>query len=207
MQHKVNTKGHQQELRQAVMPNHHFLSSEGRSNIFPSHYNNSFLAGTTQSLSKVKSHNRRNKKKSKNNLHAGMRTVVPESAASRLGHWSFFGSRNYKNHNRKEKSKHFVPSLKVNSFKSSSDSSPSFRSKDSSRYSGLVIESTTIFSNTLAGPGLAAMFTPPPSFPNNNIKPSFANSTVQNVTVIRGRMAELKCAVENLGTKSVSRKQ
>lgn len=64
--------------------------------------------------------------------------------------------------------------------------------------------STTVFSNTLAGPGLAAMFTPPPSFRNNDITPSFADTTPTNVTVIQGRMAELKCAVNNLGTKSVS---
>ena len=64
--------------------------------------------------------------------------------------------------------------------------------------------STTMFSNSLAGPGLAAMFTPPPSFQNNDVSPSFAETTETNVTVIRGRMAELKCAVQNLGTKSVN---
>ncbi|KAF2353091.1 Immunoglobulin I-set [Trinorchestia longiramus] len=63
---------------------------------------------------------------------------------------------------------------------------------------------SSVFSYTLAGPGLAAMFTPPPSFQNNDITPSFGDTTPTNVTVITGRMAELKCAVNNLGTKSVS---
>lgn len=66
------------------------------------------------------------------------------------------------------------------------------------------ISTSTVFSYTLAGPGLAAMFTPPPSFQNNDITPTFEETTPTNVTVIRGRMAELKCAVQNLGTKSVS---
>ena len=51
---------------------------------------------------------------------------------------------------------------------------------------------------------LGPLLTPPPSFQNNDVYPSFSNRTPTNVTVIRGRIAELKCAVSNLGTKSVS---
>ncbi|XP_066957806.1 opioid-binding protein/cell adhesion molecule homolog isoform X2 [Macrobrachium rosenbergii] len=51
--------------------------------------------------------------------------------------------------------------------------------------------------------GGAAMFTPPARF-NNNILPSFANTTATNVTVIRGKTVYLHCHVLNLGTKTVS---
>ncbi|XP_037804835.1 neural cell adhesion molecule 2-like [Penaeus monodon] len=51
--------------------------------------------------------------------------------------------------------------------------------------------------------GSTGAFTPPARF-NNQILPSFANTTETNVTVIRDKTAYLHCHVLNLGTKTVS---
>ncbi|KAK7074514.1 hypothetical protein SK128_010652 [Halocaridina rubra] len=53
------------------------------------------------------------------------------------------------------------------------------------------------------GLGSAAMFTPPARF-NNNILPTFSNTTTTNVTVLKGKTVYLHCHVLNLGTKTVS---
>ena len=152
-------------------------------------------------LSKRNPKTKRNNKKKKKQ-HGAKANFGPSSSARQF-HRSFFGPRYYRSYSDGlRRDEHYLPSPRAGPH----DTKLSFWSQDSNRYSGgREAESTTVFSNTLAGPGLAAMFTPPPSFPNNNIKPSFTNSTATNVTVIRGRMAELKCAVENLGTKSVSK--
>ncbi|XP_047488741.1 uncharacterized protein LOC125039066 [Penaeus chinensis] len=49
--------------------------------------------------------------------------------------------------------------------------------------------------------GSTGAFTPPARF-NNQILPSFANTTETNVTVIRDKTAYLHCHVLNLGTKT-----
>ncbi|XP_069176019.1 neural cell adhesion molecule 2-like [Procambarus clarkii] len=49
----------------------------------------------------------------------------------------------------------------------------------------------------------SAVFSPPARF-NNQVLPSFANTTSTNVTVIRGKTAYLHCHVLNIGTKTVS---
>ncbi|KAK7025575.1 hypothetical protein SK128_000029 [Halocaridina rubra] len=69
-------------------------------------------------------------------------------------------------------------------------------------YKNEELTSTTI-PHYVRGAGSAAMFTPPARF-NNNILPSFANTTTTNVTVIRGKTIYLHCHVLNLGTKTVS---
>ncbi|XP_068224117.1 uncharacterized protein [Palaemon carinicauda] len=79
--------------------------------------------------------------------------------------------------------------------------------------SGSSLSSVNVSSPPAVGPtattishflgGGAALFTPPARF-NNNLLPSFADTTATNVTVIRGKTVYLHCHVLHLGTKTVS---
>ncbi|KAK8745102.1 hypothetical protein OTU49_000459, partial [Cherax quadricarinatus] len=61
----------------------------------------------------------------------------------------------------------------------------------------------SLHTQKLDASGSSGVFTPPARF-NNQVLPSFANTTLTNVTVIRGKVAYLHCHVLNIGTKTVS---
>lgn len=86
-------------------------------------------------------------------------------------------------------------------FSSSSSSSPSSTANNSVLQGGAVYPSS--MTHRVVGAGSSAVFTPPARF-SNTVLPSFANTTVTNVTVIRGKTAYLRCHVLNIGTKTVS---
>lgn len=85
-----------------------------------------------------------------------------------------------------------------------SSSSPSSIVNNSVLQGGAVYPSS--MTHRVVGAGSSAVFTPPARF-SNTVLPSFANTTVTNVTVIRGKTAYLHCHVLNIGTKTVRRSE
>ncbi|XP_063872824.1 peroxidasin homolog [Scylla paramamosain] len=89
----------------------------------------------------------------------------------------------------------------VRPFSFSPSSSPTSTANNSVLQGGAVYPSS--MTHRVVGAGSSAVFTPPARF-SNTVLPSFANTTVTNVTVIRGKTAYLRCHVLNIGTKTVS---